>query len=417
MSLAAWKMSFRATATRDLPRDLEHAIHWFPQARTVFADTLGFLLFWLELKFGPPRNTFLFEFKAACNEPNMRKRVFIAAQKVAISMSRNPPDDWLDDVGGPLKAHGYQMALQLIHAIEKDRNGKILLGRGREAFRLAKWSNQAEMALKSWEGMHLSVATIFEYGAPETLTFWKTTAAALSLGFVFCKVPGHANGSGYYAVDWLTRSLLIPFMRQTGVMALHVRPDDTMGKLPGPENSNYRKALNALTGCTQKYSVHVVFKKLGYTAGAELFNMWCCLIGAMLQRQKDQKRKQELPHPHFRYNGEQYMTLFQFKKWKKLTRNTSASVQRLDEYAFAHIDTIVFLKADSKHYTRQLPTGWRQGSMDLKDTNEVVLKSEMPQELQEKHFASMHAHSLPALENAYAPDCNNNNSKRRRIHW
>ena len=134
MSLAAWKMSFRATATRDLPRDLEHAIHWFPQARTVFADTLGFLLFWLELKFGPPRNTFLFEFKAACNEPNMRKRVFIAAQKVAISMSRNPPDDWLDDVGGPLKAHGYQMALQLIHAIEKDRNGKILLGRGREAF-------------------------------------------------------------------------------------------------------------------------------------------------------------------------------------------------------------------------------------------------------------------------------------------
>ena len=152
--------------------------------------------------------------------------------------------------------------------------------------------------------------------APETLTFWKTTAAALSLGFVFCQVPGHAKGSGYYAVDWLTRSLLIPFMRQAGVMALHVSPDDTMDKLPGPENLNHRKELNARTGCTLQSSVHVAFKRLGYTAEPELFNMWCCLIGAMLQREKGQKRKQELPYPHFRYNGERYMTLFQFKKWK-----------------------------------------------------------------------------------------------------
>ena len=102
---------------------------------------------------------------------------------------------------------------------------------------------------------------------------------------------------------------------------------------------------------------------------------------------------------------------------EKLTPHTSASVQRLEKYAFAHKDTILFLRADSKHYPRQLPIGWRQRSMDLKDTGEVLMKSEMPQKLREKHFASMHGHSLPALEDAYAPDCQYNNSKRPRIPW
>ena len=46
------------------------------------------------------------------------KRAFNAAVAVAKEMHRNPPDDWVRDVGGLLKAHGWQRTLQLAGVIE-----------------------------------------------------------------------------------------------------------------------------------------------------------------------------------------------------------------------------------------------------------------------------------------------------------
>ena len=47
------------------PRDLVHAVDNFAEAKKAFNLSYGFLLFWLDLKFGPARDAFL---KAWCRQ-------------------------------------------------------------------------------------------------------------------------------------------------------------------------------------------------------------------------------------------------------------------------------------------------------------------------------------------------------------
>ena len=403
MSLPEWKASLASVAGKQYPRDLDHAVNTFPNAKRAFRLCLGFLLFYLELKFGPARIVFLETWEENSAMTNNRQRLFKAGQAVAKAMHEDPPDDWLDDVGASIqKAHGYQRALAGIHAIVKDARGKLVLGRERQHFRLGTWGVEAEEAVSLWENMHLSVASVFAYGAPETLREYDKAAKALSYGFKWCKVPGHTMGMSHYAVDWLIRSLLVPFMRFSNVMRLRVEPGDRMGILPGPDESKNRKTLAELAGGTLSYSVSVIFERLQYEDAPEVFCMWACLLGPLLQRPRKKRKTRGLDHNHFVHEGEDYMTLFQFKHWKKLTRNDLDAVTKLESYSYANKDTIVFTTADDLHYARQLPSAWYEDGVDLENQTVVQLKSKMTRSDKQKHAPKMHAYLVQSLEVVYS---------------
>ena len=76
----------------------ENALNAIPRKIREFRLCLGFLLFYLELKFEPARIVFLETWKENSAMTNNRQRLFKAGQAVAKAMHEDPPDDWLDDV-------------------------------------------------------------------------------------------------------------------------------------------------------------------------------------------------------------------------------------------------------------------------------------------------------------------------------
>ena len=109
-----------------LPLDLEHFQEFWPRAAACFKDELGLLVFSAQLKFGPPRDSFLkaWNHHRAC--PESARRMFLACSDMLKEMSeaQDHLDEWVTQVGGPLKVHGYQAVASQMSILSKAEGRK-----------------------------------------------------------------------------------------------------------------------------------------------------------------------------------------------------------------------------------------------------------------------------------------------------
>ena len=354
-SLQAWRLELSNLGP--LPADLAHAIQEFPRWLRTYKENKGILPWLLVLKFGGCRDVWESEYKRH-RELNPHER-FYAASVASVEYFATHPNEyseWLNDVGGPLNAHGWLAYMSWMGFLQHwdsspTQSRKVHLGEQGEAYGILKLTQHARQCIDSFLHLHDYVDAVTSYPAPADIRSWRASVKILKRGFLRHGTT-HLQSTESYCVEWLVSRFLICYMRYMRVPRLQIASKDWVRQLPGPDQQRWKRRLRLVTGACLAVPV---LRALNYSGPPELLMMWLCLKSATLLGKRPLRTAakrhggQESGTIKLLVHGKTYQTKAQFLSENGCTKSGLSKYKKVRKARIAAADTVVIAGTDPFH--------------------------------------------------------------------
>lgn len=368
-----WK---RAMAERSTPVDVHDMRNCYNRAVQRFAKNLGLLLLLINLKLPPVRDKYMSLMPKNCASTS-EATVFDVCRQLCIYFGKH--NDELvassQEVGGPLKAHGFIVQMTHFLVLEKCEPSRqsMQLGVSGNHYKLLPITAAARTEIKAMLDLHDTMEAILDFGVPRDLAGWNMRANLLRKSFTRHQVAGMLSGG--YSCDWCIRSLLDAMLHVSATPSLQVRESDRLSDLPGPDEGGNIGKIAAALGTEL---VAPTVRRLGYDASVHLLSMFACLATwsrALPKRKKRKRSSIRVDGHHIMFSGNPFQTqaLYLAGTIRKHTgsrvTNASQPLHRAiyNDAVYESADMIIVRNASKNNYVHKFSANMLNGTIDVMD--------------------------------------------------